>query len=361
MTRKGVGRVSAFVVLCAAALPVAAQRPDAITLVPAAGWQLVETRTLDVEAVRDWGGDPAVEREYGVRNLELRTYRLRGQEASVLVEAALDSTAAYGLLTYYRHAEMKSVRDMEHTWMEPAGALMGRGRFFIRARHAPEMSISENDFRALLILVGGSRHPRGTEAELPAPLPVEGLVPGSEKYLLGLETARRVLPYFRTDLLGFAQGAEVHVGTYRREDHNLTLLAVSYPTPQMARVRFGAMENLLSVNQERGAESLFGRREGSYVLLVLGSSSPGPAQRLIDQFRVAGSITWDEEPPPSKPLAMELVELILANVLLILILVGISIGGGVLVFIGRRAAARWAPESHWANPDADKLIRLNLR
>jgi hypothetical protein len=361
MTRKLGKAIPAWLALWAMAAPLAAQRPDAITLVPAAAWQLVGTRTLDVEAVREWGGDPVVEREYGVRHLELRTYRLRGQEASVLIGAALDSTAAYGLLTYYRHAEMQPVRGMEHTWMEPASALMGRGRIFIRARHSADRPISENDFRALLILVAGSRVPRGTEAELPSALPTEGLVPGSEKYLLGLETARKVLPNFRTDLLGFTQGAEVHVGTYRRESKNLTLLAISYPTPQMARIRFGAMENLLGVNQVRDGDSVYGRREGSYVLLVLGSSAPGPANRLINQFQVAGSITWDEEPPPAKPLAMELVELILANVFLILILVGISIGGGIMVFVARRAAARWAPENHWANPDADKLIRLNLR
>jgi hypothetical protein len=190
---------------------------------------------------------------------------------------------------------------------------------------------------------------------------LQGLLPGSEKYLVGLEAARRVLPAFRADLLGFNQGAEVHLGSYEHGSQRLTLMAISYPTPQIARLRFGAMQSLLELNQSRGPHSVFGRREGSYVLLVLGSPRAGPADRLMDQVQVTGSLTWDEEPPPSKPIGLQLVELILANIFLILILVGISIGGGLLVFAGRRAAARWAPEGHWANPDADKLIRLNLR
>lgn len=357
-----VGRTaSAWVVLWMAVAPLAAQRPDAVALIPAAAWQLVGTRTLEIESAREWGGDPVIEREFGVLSLEHRTYRLRNQEVSVLVEAALDPTAAYGLLTYYRHSGMTPVPGMQHTWQGPERALMVRGRLFIRVARPVDAEISQTEFRALLVVVGGTRVPPRTESQLPAPLPLQGLLPGSEKYLVGLEAARRVLPAFRTDLLGFNQGAEVHLGTYERESHRLTLLAISYPTPQIARLRFGAMQSLLELNQIRGPESVFAHREGSYVLLVLGSSAADPANRLMDQFQVTGSLTWDEEPPPAKPIGLQLVELILANIFLILILVGISIGGGVLVFVGRRAAARWAPEGHWANPDADKLIRLNLR
>lgn len=45
-------------------------------LVPAANWLEVDARPLPLSAVSKYGGDPAVEQEYGVKALELRTYQL---------------------------------------------------------------------------------------------------------------------------------------------------------------------------------------------------------------------------------------------------------------------------------------------
>ena len=82
--------------------------------------------------------------------------------------------------------------------------------------------------------------------------PHQGLIAGSEKYLVGEEAARHVLPSFRTDLIGFSQGAEVQTGTYSTGNGRASLVAVAYPTPQIARARFGEMEKLLTLNQDRG-------------------------------------------------------------------------------------------------------------
>jgi len=338
-----------------------AQKPESIPLVPAANWRLTGTKPLNLDALPQWGADPTIEREYGVEEVEHRKYVLGNRSAEVLLEHTSDPSTAYGLLTFYQTPSYAPARGMQLTATGPEGALMVRGRYFIRVRPAAGEPLSENDLHALLILIGGTRPSQRELASLPTPLPPRGLIPGSEKYVVGLEAARRILPSFRTDLIGFSQGAEVHLGDYRSGAHRLTLMAAAYPTPQIARARFGAMDAFLGFNQERGAESVFARRMGSYIVMVLGAPSSSSANRLMDQLHVTGDISWDEAPPRVKTFVMELVQLILAIMLLSFFIAGLGVLGGIAVFGWKRFMARWFPQVEWGNPDRESIISLNLK
>ncbi len=194
---------------------------------------------------------------------------------------------------------------------------------------------------------------------LRAPLPSQDLVEGSERYLLGLEAANRVLPKFRTDLIGFTQGAEAQVGTYTTRAARATVLAITYPTPQIARARFAVMENLLDVNKNRGADSVYGRRDSSYVILVLDSGSESSAKKLMDRFRVTANVSWNERAPDPAGFTLQVVRLVLANIMLSFIISGFAFGGGIIIFLARCAATKWFPDS-WANPEHDKFIQIKL-
>ena len=346
--------------LPAASCLIAAQEHTVIPLIPAANWHLVRTEPLDLDDVRQWGGEPVIEREYGVKAVVRRTYHLGSDTAEALIEEAPDPSAAYGLLTYYRTGTMQPVKGMALTVMGPEGALMARGRFFIRALRSAGSRVSDHNLVALLIYIGGTRPSHGDMASLPPALPTEGLVPGSEKYLLGMEAARRVLPEFRSELIGFPQGAEAQLAEYTTNRGRATLLAINYPTPQIARVRFGAMESFLGINQERGQETIYGRRRGSFVILVLNPSSTRVATELIDRFQVTSNLSWNERYPGAKSFTLQVIELVLANLLLSFIIAGFGVGGGIIVFLCRRAAARWLPQWEWADPDRETIIRLNL-
>ena len=163
---------------------------------------------------------------------------------------------------------------------------MARGNNFIRFLHGKDSPPSDSDFQALLVFVGGSKPSKSAIMSLPSPMPPKGLVPGSEKYILGLEAAKRVLPSFRTDLIGFEQGAEVQLGQYQTGKGTSTLMSISYPTPQIARVRFGALTKFLGLNQDHGADSVYGRRHRSYVFLALNAGNAETASALMDQFQV---------------------------------------------------------------------------
>jgi len=337
-----------------------AQEHTVIPLIPAANWHLVKSEPLDVDAVREWGGDPAIEREYGVKAAVRRTYHLGPHTAEVLIEEAPDPSAAYGLLTYYQTEAMEPAKGMAVTLIGPEGALMVRGRFFVRAARAVGSQISDNDLAALLIFIGGTRPNSQDMARLPAALPTQGLRPRSERYVLGLEVARRVLPGFRTELIGFPQGAEAQVAEYIVDRVRATVLAINYPTPQIARVRFGAMGSFLGINQDRGPEPIYGRRSGSFVILVLKSGSANAAKGLMDQFQITSNVSWNERYPGAKSFTLQVVELVLANLMLSFIIAGFALGGGILVFLSRRAATRLFPRWEWADPDHEIIIRLNL-
>jgi len=72
--------VSAFALLLltlSAARPLScAQDVSVIPLVPAANWRFAASQGLGVDEIQKYGGDPTVEREYGVKSFELRTYQL---------------------------------------------------------------------------------------------------------------------------------------------------------------------------------------------------------------------------------------------------------------------------------------------
>lgn len=335
------------------------QRHTVVPLIPAANWHLVSTQPMGLETVQPWGGDPAIEREFGVKTVTLRTYHLADQKAELLIEEAQDPTSAYGLFTFYQTAGLVNVKGMELTRIGPQGAIMARGRLLIRARPAPDSKVSQNQIQALLTLVGGTRPAQHVAGSLPAPLPAQDLVEGSERYLLGLETAKRVLPRFRTDLIGFTQGAEAQVGIYSTKGALSTVLAITYPTPQLARERFALMESLLDVNKERGTDSVFGRRASSYVILVLDSGSESAARRLMDQFHVTANVSWNERAPDPSGFTMQVVRLVLANIMLSFIIFGFALGGGIMIFLSRRAATKWFPDS-WADPEHDHIIRIKL-
>jgi len=350
----------ALLILNAARPLSCVQNVSVIPLVPAANWRLTATQGLGADEVKSYGGDLAIEHEYGVKSLEVRTYQLDATRADVVLESAADVSAAYGLLTYYQNESMHPEKGIQLVMTGPQVSLMARGRSFIRFVRPKNSQLSESDFRALLILVGGTRPTTDSLANLPLPLPASGLVPGSGKYIIGPETARRVLPDFPTDLIGFNQGAEVQVGEYLLGNSRSTMMELSYPTPQIARLRFQAMSDSLGLNQDRGEKSLYARREGSFIFVAFKAKSKADATKFLDRFNVNEQLSWDERYPGDKTIGRQLFELIMGNVFLTLVLAGAGIAGGVLIVLSRRVTARFFPAWEWGHPEMDRLIRLNL-
>ncbi len=53
-------------------------------------------------------------------------------------------------------------------------------------------------------------------------------------------------------------------------------------------------------------------------------------------------------------------ELIIANLIFVLILAGIAVGGGVIFYLSHEVAKRWLPKTQWGAQDEATIITLKL-
>lgn len=334
-------------------------KPTVVSIVPSLDWQLESSATVDPSVLEHWGGDAAIEREYGVKTLTARSYGFGGHTADVLMEEASDPSAAYGLWTFYRTPEMTPVRGALLTVAGAGKTLLVRGPMFIRISLRGQETLPEGEELALLKSVGGPLPTARAFDQLPPSLPSHELIRGSEKYVLGPVAAARELPSFPTSLFGFDKGAELQIARYSVGGTGaLTLAAVNYPTPQIASDAFDSIDKDLSLN---GRSKMFARRRDTYVLMVANAPSQIAANRFLDQFKVEKVISTDPTVPDSSSDAIALMRLLIANGIFIVVLTGLSLAGGVLVFVSKRLARKWFADSVLVEAEQGGIILLNLR
>jgi hypothetical protein len=337
----------------------AQDRPTVVTIVPSFDWQLENSATADPSVLARWGADPAIEREYGVKTITARTYGFGGHTADVLMEEASDPSAAYGLWTFYRTPEMTPVRGALLTVAGPGKALLARGVMFIRISLRAQETLPEAEDRALLKSVGGPLPSARAFDQLPPSLPSHELIRGSEKYILGPVAAARELPSFPTNLFGFDEGAEVQAAQYSVGGTGaLTLAAISYPTPQIAGAALDTITKALG--QDPGSK-ISVRRRDTYVLMVANAPSRSVADRFLDQFKVEKVISTDPTVADAGNDVTALMRLLIANGIFIIALSGLSLAGGILVFVSKRLARKWFADSVLVQGEQGGMILLNLR
>jgi hypothetical protein len=336
-------------------------KPSVVTLIPTADWQLTTSQAADASALRGWGGDPAIEHEYGVTAYTVRTYIFANHTADVLVEQAADPSSAYGLLTFYRTPAMASLEGSPLSVATSGKALLARGPAFIRVSVSAPEALPLGDFMALLRTVGGPTPPPRALSQLPALLPSRGLIDGSQKYVLGPVAAARVLPTLPASLIGFGEGAEVQAGLYRTGTGSgtLTLAAIDYPTPQIARAAFDSISKALCPPTE-GLRAFGCRRRDTYVLVAINAPSRAAADRFLDGFHVSKTISEDQGNPQDQTAVWQMLELLMANGLLIMILVAFSLLGGIVVFVSKRLARKWFGNSIFVEGEGAGIVILNL-
>jgi len=350
--------ISFGAILASSAALAGAQHTTIVNLASLPKWQMEKSQAVSLSDARPWGVEPEVDREYGVEKVEIRTYRKGNQTLQAVVEKAADPSSAYGLLTFYQNESMKPEKSMKVTVVGPDQAYLARGLFFVRVLRPSKMS--DEDFRSALVAIAGAAPSANDMVLLPPSLPPQGLVPASEKYVLGPVAMQKAVPSFPSNLVGFQQGAELQAAVYQQNGQPATLILISYPNIPIARSHYDAMVHSLGVNQKNGAGALYGKLKGSFVLIVQNARSEEIADRLMGRLTIEQQISWDQA-PPGKPVAVQMLRLILGNILLIALLVGMAILTGILLFFSRRVAAKWFPHWDWARGYEDSIIQLNLK
>jgi hypothetical protein len=228
---------------------------------------------VSAQQIEQLGNDRAnILREYGISSGERREYASGNAEITVTLYRMIDPSAAFGVFTFFRDPDMASLspgRPIAYAVGRRGRALLVIGDLMMDVDSA-KRQMTTADLNALAQSVAGQadRRPYPPIASF---LPQAGLIPGSERYVLGPLALARVFPPGATnhaDWAGFASSAEAIVGRYRlsgkgRPAEGLLLL-ILYPTQQLAADRYNAVSKSFALNVDPslagGKPAVFGTR-----------------------------------------------------------------------------------------------------
>ncbi|MBI1749268.1 MAG: hypothetical protein HY234_07365 [Acidobacteria bacterium] len=242
------------------------------------------------------GEDAAILREYGVTGAEQRTYSRGGRTVEVTVFLFPDSTTAFGAFSFLRTdavpAAVRTGTSGHRRKVERA--LLGN---FILDFTGDGLEEQRNALKALqkqlLVWADGAPYPLLVQY-----LPTEGLVRGSERFMLAAGSLARVLPTEQSDWVGFRYGAEAQLARFRTNGKETALLLISYPTPQAAQLKQAELGRWFNVNNAETAPTdrpvVYVRRILSVLAIALEADSAETAKALLEKVQYQPNFSWNE-------------------------------------------------------------------
>ncbi len=160
-------------------------------------------------------------------------------------------------------------------------------------------------------------------------LPADGLIPNSERYIVGPVSLEKVAPGIPPSTAAFHLSAEGQYGRYRLKDgREMGITILSYPTPNLARERAAAFQQL---------PGAIVKRTGSLVVFSINPPSADEAERVMAKINQDVQLTWNEN--PNQNFNQSLSQMILSIFKLAGIIIGFCLVSG-LAFAGLRQMRR---------------------
>jgi hypothetical protein len=286
-----------FVCLLAAAVLIPFERASAQSVLPDkfGDWASVPCTAERVTPDLVGGTNGAVMQEYGYKSNEQQDYVHGKQGITVTLYQMVDPTAAYGAFTYFRPANMPASKLTQYSAVSPNRALIVVGNFLLDVS-GQRLTQSTDTLQALVASVKPKADPRPypTIAEH---LPIEGEIPGSERYAIGPLALQKYLPVGSGDWLGFSQGAEAVLARFHKGKDEVTILIAEYPTQQIAAKRYDGMTAIIHPipdpppSATRVATSL---READLVVVAFAPKSGEYPESLLKQVTFGHNVTSNE-------------------------------------------------------------------
>lgn len=319
-------------------------------------WQRLEqrrARASDLE--RLVAGQAPLLREYGARRATQANYHRGTATAQVTLHEMEDRSGAYGAFTLLRAGGQAAPLGED-------GARVGERYVFYQGNC---LVTTEGAFGVtdLKILVGQLQKQKPVQASLPTLplfLPQQGLIAGSDRYLLGPVGLGQVVPIGLGDWVGFAYGAEAEAARYRVGNAEAMLLLISYPTPQIAAERLRDFERLFNLN---GAGDplrplAYAKRAGSLIVFAFGPIPPQAAAQLLEQVRYEAQVSWSRPAQPREQL--DWADTVLGIFMGTAILLSIALLSGLAMGLVRLLVKRWLPGRVFDRPEDTEIIVLDL-
>lgn len=283
---------SIFCVLCAS--PALAQN-----LLPQAfgAWTASPSTQTPIRSDASLFG-PGILDEYGVLSIEQKSYARGLDQLDVTLFRMADPTAAYGAFTYLHTPEMRPLAISKYSVGLNDRAIVTIGNFLLYVK-GERAAATESDLQVL----AGALKPQADSRPYPViseHLPEAGLIPGSERYILGAWGLATFAPIANGDWVGFGQGAEAILANYRNGTKEASLLVIEYPTQQIAgahAAKIGALAaSALADSGKRTHKSITVKRSANLVTLAMSSDeiSTPYAQSLLGQVHFGHDVMWNE-------------------------------------------------------------------
>ena len=312
MKAKKLVLIFARILLGFASLPLAAQ-----SLLPSSigGRTASSARTqVPAQQIEQVANDrAAILREYGVRSGERVEYANGRDKMNVTMYRMVDPSAAFGAFTFLRQPDMTfppPIPAASYAAAKSDRALLVVGDLVMDVESTAKQ-LPAADLNALAQSVSGKadRRPYPPIATF---LPNDGLVPGTERYVLGPLALADVFPpaaAVKGDWAGFSSSAEAMEGRYRvtrgsdtssakERSSEGVLLLILYPTQQLAADRYNELNKLFALNVDPSIAgnkpAVYGTRTSALIALLAGPWSREAAANLLNKIHYSSEVTWNE-------------------------------------------------------------------
>jgi len=279
--------------------------------------------------------DRALWDEYGLRDAEQARYTASGRRFEAVGYRLADSTGTFAAFQWQRPADARPSAAAALAVETRDGALVAHGNYLFRfTGWKPKATDLASFFQGL------AKVDRAALPTLPHYLPQDGLIPNSERYVLGPVGLEKFAASVPAAAAAFQFGAEGEVATFRTKGGPSTMAIFSYPTPQIARQRLADFEKL------PGAVA---KRSGSLVAVMVAPADPEAAKRLLSAVNYQATITWNERVPTRRD---NIGDLVVNAFVLIGILISLFLAAGIAFGFLRL----WI---RWGNPE-EPIILLHI-
>jgi hypothetical protein len=282
--------------------------------------------------------DQPIWTEYGLKGSETATYQNGATKFTATAWRLSDTTGSMAAFQWQRPSSATPSMAAKQAADTPDSLLLVHGNYLLSfAGYKP----SKEELDAV---TGSLKNVDVTVLPvLPSYLPSDGLVPNSERYILGPDSLQRFASGIPPSVAAFHLGAEAQMAVFHNAKGDVPMLIFNYPTPQIAMQRVTEFQKL------NGAVA---KRSGPLVAVVLGPPDPDYAETLLSQVRYQAQVTLDEYVPTRKD---NIGNLVINAFVLIGILLAFAVVSG-LALGGFRALRRHSRHGE----DADAMITLHL-
>jgi hypothetical protein len=331
-----------------------------------AGWERQGSVTASASPAAADPTNAGILKEYRFTDFESSTYtRDDGRTLKIRAARFEDATGAFGAYTFYLQPEMRKEAIGDQAASLGQRVLFYRGHVLVDALFSQESAMSGGELREL---AGTLPRPGGNTGNLPTFIefmPRHGYISNTQKYAGGAAALAALAPPVSADLVDFGVSSEVSLGRYETPSGEVTLMLISYPTPQMAAEhlrRIDAAHQLARPESGASAIACVGtfcdKRTGPIVAIASGPISESDAKSLLGMVNYEASVTWNQARDPER--MHEWYMLILNIIVLCAILGGLAIIAGVAFGGFRVLIKRWFPDKVFDRPEEVEFISLRL-